>query len=181
MFEFGLIVEQSQQTAPGILHGGLQVAEIFNGYSCSAEIGDWKDKIPVAVENGLRLAHYLNFRKNQDDYRLDAEQRGSFVHRRKAHRFVIDVLVCDGINTSVFDWKTHNITRTDRQQVGLYQNYLLKSRNIPPTRLYGFVVDLLHEQIVEHHYRAIEHLHGGGPNVGTTILRDRQVRDSGVG
>ena len=154
---FGLVVEQSRRMAAGELHGDQQLAEIFNGIECSSEIADWEVKIPLAVENGLRLMHYFNLRSNREGYTLEAETRGSFIHRGKERRFVIDVLIQDGINTKVIDWKTHSITDSDREQVALYQHYLLGSRHIPPTRLYGFAVDLLHEQVDEHHYRKIEH------------------------
>lgn len=155
--QFGLIVEQSRRLAAGVLHGDKQLAEIFNGLECSSEIADWEIKIPLAVGNGIRLMHYFNLRSNREGYKLEAETRGSFMHRGKERRFVIDVLIQDGNNTSVIDFKTHSITDSDRQQIALYQHYLLGSRHIPPTRLYGFAVDLLHEQVEEHHYRKIEH------------------------
>ena len=166
--EFDLIVAESTRTPPGILHGDTQVSEMFHGFPCLAEIGDWKDKIPVAVENGIRLAHYFGFRRNHHQYCLESEHRGSFFHRRKDHRFVIDVLLREGINTSVYDWKVHEIRDADCRQVALYQNYIATTRQISPTRVYGFAVDLLRERVVPHHYRAIEHTFAEVPNPSPT-------------
>jgi hypothetical protein len=153
------VVKQSIALRPGILLGGLQLAESYNDVDCRAEIDDWQEIIPVAVENGIRLMHYFNFWGNKkDDYDLQAEQRVQFRHRGRDHRFVIDALIGErSTGTSVIDWKTHSITDKDLAQVTLYQKYLLEFRHIPPTRIFGFAVDLLHERVTEHHYRQIEH------------------------
>ena len=155
--EFDRIVEQSRRMNPGELTGEQHLAEIFNGLECSAEIADWTDLIPAAVTNGIRLMHYFKLRANNEGYRLEAEQRNSFRHRGNERRFVIDVLIQEPLATSVVDWKVHSISDLDLKQVALYQEFLIASRHVPPTRLYGFAVDLLREQVVEHHYRKINH------------------------
>ena len=160
--EFNLVVTKSVALRPGILLGGLQLAESYNDVDCRAEIGGWKEIIPVAIENGIRLMHYFQFRGKKDGYDLQAEQRVQFHHRGRDHRFVIDALITErSTGTSVIDWKTHSITDKDLNQVSLYQKYLVECRHLPPTRIFGFAVDLLHEQVVEHHYRRIEDMFGG--------------------
>ncbi len=96
-----------------------------------------------------------NFQSDKNGYELKAEQRIAYKHNGRSRRFVMDVLVRDNSGVSVIDWKTHSITNKDLQQVEIYQEYLLDSLGWPkPTRIFGFAVDLLHEEVIERHFRA---------------------------
>jgi hypothetical protein len=183
--EFDAVVERSRRIDPGQLLGGTQIAEMFNGVECTGEIADWRDVIPTAVANGLRLMQYFGLKTNKDGYTVEAEKRCNFLHRGRQHRFVIDVLVQDRVTGwSVLDWKLrlHQTSDTDRQQVELYQRYLVESGQVPPTRIFGFVVDLVREKVEEHHYRAIAHtftpprspyLASASPQLVSGLPRDR--------
>jgi hypothetical protein len=157
--EFDAIVARSMALRPGVLHGGLQLAETFNGINCTEQIRDWREIIATSVENGVRMCHYFSFRANRPGYHLEAEHRARFQKRGREHSFVLDVIIDDAtVGTSIIDWKTHDISVRDFGQIDTYQDYLLHYRQISPTRLYGFLVDLLHGSVKERHYRPIERL-----------------------
>ena len=162
---FNFAVRQSVGLRPGMLTGHLQVAETFNGQDCAESIAHWRDIIPVAMENGIRMMQYFSFRTDRDGYRLEAEKRATYRHRGREHHFVMDVIISDA-NTTVIDWKTHEISEKDKGQVKTYQRSLLHSRNLSPTRLYGFAVDLLRGREEACHYRPIDDAFGprGGHN-----------------
>jgi len=164
---FNFAVRQSAAVRPGILTGELQLAETFNGQNCAESIAHWRDIIPVAMENGIRMMHYFSFRTDRDGYRLEAEKRATYRHRGREHHFVMDVIISDA-NTTVIDWKTHEISEKDKGQVKTYQRFLLRTRNLSPTRLYGFAVDLLRGREEACHYRPIDDAFGprGGHTPG---------------
>jgi hypothetical protein len=87
--EFDSIVAQSVALRPGVLHGGLQLAETFNGTDCSEQIRDWREIIAISVENGVRMCHYFSFRANRAGYHLEAEHRARFHKRGREHSFVL--------------------------------------------------------------------------------------------
>ena len=152
---FNFAVRQSLVLRPGILSGTLQLAETFNGHDCAESIAHWRDIIPIAMENGIRMMQYFSFRTDRDGYRLEAEKRAVYRHRGREHHFVMDVIISDA-NTTVIDWKTHEISGKDKGQVKNYQRFLLHSRRLSPTRLYGFAVDLLRGKEEACHYRPID-------------------------
>jgi hypothetical protein len=152
---FNFAVRQSVALRPGILTGELQLAETFNGQECTESIAHWRDIIPIAMGNGIRMMQYFSFRTDRDGYRLEAEKRAIYRHRGREHHFVMDVIISDS-NTTVIDWKTHEISGKDKGQVKNYQRFLLHSRRLSPTRLYGFAVDLLRGKEEACHYRPID-------------------------
>jgi hypothetical protein len=100
---------------------------------------------------------YFDIRSNRDGYNVEAEQRVTFHRDGRTHHLVMDVVIYErGVGTSVIDWKTHNIFETDLRQVEYYQRHLVQVRNIPPTRIFGFAADLLHESVEERHYRKLD-------------------------
>ena len=154
---FDEVVQQSRLLRPGVLSGGMQLAEAYNGVEYAGQVRDWRELIAIAMTNGFRFMSYFDLHSNKSGYQLEAEQKVVYSHRGRTRHLVIDVLIRDATGTSVIDWKTHSITETDLHQISLYQNYLLDAGLAHPTRIFGFAVDLLNERVVEHHYRKIEH------------------------
>ncbi len=153
---FESVVQRSICLRPGVLSGQMQLAESHNGVSLDEQIQHWRELIPIAMTNGVRLMDHFDLRTDHDGYRLEAEQEFIYLHRGRKRHLVIDVLINDRVRgTSVLDWKTHAITDTDLDQVSLYQQWLLDSGRAHPTRIFGFAIDLLHERIVEHHYHRV--------------------------
>lgn len=151
--EFDRIVERSQKSSAWTIGHPVQVAEFHNGQDPSSEIEHWRTLIPRCVENGMRAMYTLGLRSNAGDYSLQAEQEIRFHKDGREHRCVIDVLVCDGKNRVIIDWKCHEPTNSDLQQVRFYQNYVSKAEQIPVSRMYGFVVDLVREDIMPVSYQ----------------------------
>jgi hypothetical protein len=73
---------------------------------------------------------YFDIRSNRDGYNVEAEQRVTFHRDGRTHHLVMDVVI--------------------------YQRHLVQVRNIPPTRIFGFAADLLHESVEERHYRKLD-------------------------
>ena len=178
---FNFVVRQSVAVRPGTLTGALQLAETFNGQDCTESIAHWRDIIPIAMENGIRMMQYFSFRTNRDGYQLEAEKRATYRHRGREHHFVMDVIISD-YNTTVIDWKTHEISEKDKGQVKTYQRFLLHSRRLSPTRLYGFAVDLLRGREEACHYRPIDDAYEprGGHNPGRIFRPDVRILATGT-
>lgn len=153
--EFDRIVELSQKTPAWTIGHPVQVAEIHNGLDPVSEIEHWRTLIPRCVENGIRAMCTLGLRSNAGDYALQAEQEVRFLKDGREHRCVIDVLVSEGKNRVILDWKCHEITNSDVQQVRFYQNYVSQAEQIPISRMHGFAVDLLREDIMPVSYQPL--------------------------
>jgi PD-(D/E)XK nuclease superfamily len=157
---FNSVVEESINLRPGVLTSGMQLAESFNDTPCAEDIRDWRELIPLAIQNGVRLMSYFNLRSNKTGYQLEAEQRAEHRYKGRTRRFVIDVLIRDDqTGVTVIDWKTHSISVTDLRQVEMYQHWLLDAGRARPTRIFGFAVDLVNEQVVEAPYRVIDQVY----------------------
>lgn len=151
--EFNRILAASASLPPWTLLHECQVAEFHNGRHPKEEIAHWREIIPVCVENGLRVMHTLGFRSDAGERSMRAEEEIHFQKTGREHRCVIDVLVRDGKDRTVVDWKCHSISNTDVRQVHFYQDYLAKAEHVPHSRLHGFAIDLLREEIMPAHFR----------------------------
>ena len=157
---FNSVVEESIILRPGVLSNGLQLAESFNDTPCAEDIRDWRELIPLAIQNGVRLMSYFNLRSCKTGYQLAAEQRAEHRYKGRTRRFVIDVLIRDDeTGVTVIDWKTHSISANDLKQIEMYQHWLLDAGRARPTRIFGFAVDLVNEQVVEAPYRVIDQVY----------------------
>lgn len=150
---FNHVVGKSAALPAWTLAKECQVAEFHNGQNPIEEIEYWREIIPVCIENGLRVMHTLGLRSDAGERSMLAEEEIRFQRSGRAHRCVIDVLVRDKRDRTVIDWKCHSITNADVQQVRFYQDYIAKAEQIPYSRLYGFAVDLLREEIMPAHFR----------------------------
>lgn len=156
LMAFDNVVQRSICLRPGVLSGQMQLAESHNGLSCEEQTRDWREIIPIAVTNGIRMMDHFDLRTDHDGYRLEAEQEFIYLHRGRKRHLVIDVLINDRVRgTSILDFKTHKIADRDLDQLSLYQQALLELGRAHPTRIFGFAIDLLHERIVEHHYHKV--------------------------
>ncbi len=155
--EFDRIVADSGSLPPWKLLHECQVAELHNGQLAQEEIAHWREIIPLCVENGLRVMQTLGFRSDAGERKMLAEQGFRFKTSERVHRGIIDVLLRDGKNWTVYDWKCHSISNTDVRQVHFYQDYLAKAEGVPHSRLHGFAVDLLREEIMPVHFRPHDH------------------------
>src|SRR5690606_2889855 len=106
----------------------------------------WKDYIPECIRNGLRLMITLGFRSNSENYTLEAERRYSFSGNGKTYRGVMDVYIQDDRDRIIIDWKTHEITNTDLQQLRHYIRHVERTEGIPASRITGIAVDLAREK-----------------------------------
>jgi len=150
---FDEIVAACRNLPVGARIGGLQIAELFNGMDPVEEISYWRELIPIAVGNGVRAMYTLDFRSDSGNRTTQAEKEIQYSKHGRDHRGVIDVLMRDGKNHIVIDWKCHCITPTDLRQVEFYQDFLMKADQIPESRLFGFAVDLRREEIVRADFR----------------------------
>ncbi len=161
---FDRIVSESAALPPWTIVKNLQVAELHNGAASPDEIAHWREIIPLCVANGLRVMHSFSLRSDAGERRMEAERKIRFQKASREHRCVIDVLIRDGKNLTIIDWKCHQITNTDIAQVRFYQDFLSTSENIPASRLHGFAVDLRREEIIEVPYRPHQLLGDSKPN-----------------
>ncbi len=150
---FDEIVAACRHLPAGIRTGGLQIAELFNGMDPVEEIDYWRELIPIAIGNGIRSMYTLDFRSDASNRTTQAEKEIRYSRHAREHRGVIDVLIRDGKNHVVIDWKCHCISPTDLRQVEFYQDFLMKADQIPESRLFGFAVDLRREEIVRADFR----------------------------
>lgn len=153
--EFRLIAAKSLALEPGQWESGLQLAETFNGLKAQQIEDDlryWIDCIPTLIENGYRVALTMGIRQSSSTYSVQAEKRVAWKSSMGTHRFVLDVVTSSRYQTVCIDWKSHMIDNTDVSQVRLYLRYLDKHEGVPASRLFGFAVDLLREEIVEVKY-----------------------------
>jgi hypothetical protein len=140
------IVAHSLATLPRELSGGRQLAETFNGVTPDDDIRHWKDYIPECINNGLRLMITLGFRSNSGNYMLEVERRYSFNRSGRTYRGVMDVYIQDDRDRIIIDWKTHEITSTDLQQLDHYIRHIERKEGIPASRITGIAVDLAREK-----------------------------------
>lgn len=154
--EFNRIVEVSVSLPPWKLLHACQLAELHNGQAADDEIAHWREIIPLCVENGLRAMQTMGLRSDAGERKMLAEQEFRFLKSEREHRGIIDVLLCDGKNRTVIDWKCHSISNTDIRQVHFYQDQLARAEGVPHSRLHGFAVDLLREEIMPAHFRPHE-------------------------
>ena len=134
------------------------MAETFNGLR-ACEIEDdlryWIDCIPTLIENGYRVALTMGIRQSSSTYSVQAEKRVTWKCSKTTHHFVMDVVTSSRYQTICIDWKSHQIDNTDISQVRLGLRYLDKHEGVPASRLFGFAVDLLREEVVEVKYDPI--------------------------
>ncbi|MFZ4774040.1 MAG: PD-(D/E)XK nuclease family protein [Terrimicrobiaceae bacterium] len=175
---FEQVVQISLGVTPWERIYGLQVAEIHNGIDAREEIDHWREIIPRCIENGLRVMSSLGLRSNSSDYRLLAETEVRFEKTGRERRCVIDLLIEDGKNRMVVDWKCHGITNSDLSQVRLYQEYIAKSQAVPFSRLHGLAVDLIREETIEAHYRPLDRLLSHRPSPGKPTASREDARES---
>jgi len=150
--EFRLIVAKSLATEPGVLMEGLQLAETFNGISpkeLSDDVDHWTTLIPVAIENAFRVAHQLQIKNESSGYSIETEKEVFWMKGDRTYRYIFDVLIRSQYQTICIDWKSHRIDNDDIYQVRKYLNHLHHRMGVPASQLYGFAVDLSHEQILE--------------------------------
>lgn len=153
--EFDRIATASAALPPWKLLHECQIAELHNGQTADDEISHWREIIPLCVKNGRRVMYMMDFRTDAGERRMLAEQEFRFLKSEREHRGIIDVLLHDGKNRTVIDWKCHSISNTDVRQVHFYQDHLSRAEGVPYSRLYGFVVDLLREEIMPAHFRPL--------------------------
>jgi len=175
---FEEIVEASCAAGSGKLTGDLQLVEPYNGAIVEEDISHWKEVIPVCVENGIRTLIHFGVRSNTENYRVEAERRIRFQHQGREHTCVIDLLISEPKRTVVLDYKCHAIQNRDLQQVLLYQSYLAKACGVPASRLYGFCVDLLREEILEKHYRPYDQISKAGYSAPSDPIARKGINQS---
>jgi len=146
--QFLEIVARSLATPPGELTGERQLAETFNGVIPEDDIRHWRDYIPECIRNGIRLMITLRFRSDSEKYTLEAERRYSLSRNGKSYRGVMDVYIQDDRDRIIIDWKTHEITSTDLQQLSHYIRHVERTEGIPASRITGIAVDLAREKTV---------------------------------
>lgn len=150
---FDSVIQDSRTVGAGTFLGTLQIAEGFNGCLDDDEIEYWRQAIPACIENGRRVMATLCIspRKGRE---IQAEQEFRVDRGSHERRLVVDVIVADR-NLMVIDWKCHSVSNEDLAQVRDYQKYLCEIRGIPHSRAFGFVVDLLREEVMESHFRPV--------------------------
>lgn len=151
--QFLEIVARSLATPPGELMEGRQLAETFNGIVPEDDIRHWRDYIPECVQNGIRVMISMGVRTNAGEYSVEAERRFAHTHRGKLHRGVMDVYIKDGRDRMIIDWKTHEITSTDLQQLDHYIRYVERVEGVPVSRIVGIAVNLAKEQTFDRRLR----------------------------
>lgn len=151
---FESVIHASRTAGAGRLLDRLQLAEGFNGGLDDDEISYWRQAIPICIENGRRVMATLGI-SPRSSRQIEVEQEFRVDRGSHERRLVVDVIVADR-NLVVIDWKCHGIENEDLAQVRDYQRYLCEIRGIPQSRSFGFVVDLIREEILESHFRPVE-------------------------
>lgn len=151
---FDSVIRDSRAAGAGSFLGKLQLAESFNGCLDNDEIEYWRQAIPLCVENGRRVMATLGIAP-REGREIEAEQEFRIDRGSHERRLVVDVMIADR-NLLVIDWKCHSIGNEDLTQVREYQKYLCEIRRTPHSRAFGFVVDLIREEVIEAHFRPVE-------------------------
>ncbi len=153
--DFLLIVAKSMSVRRGELIGEKQIAETYNGAGpaeIKEEIMHWRDLIPIALENAFRAAHTLEIGHESSIYQIETEKEVVWRSGGQTYNGVIDVLIRTPHRAIVVDWKCHQIDNTDLFQVRGYMDSLRTAHGIPVSALFGFAVDLLHEEVIRVKY-----------------------------
>lgn len=79
----------------------------------------------------------LGIRTNAGEYSIEAERQFSHTQGGKLRRAVMDVYIMDGRNRIIIDWKPHEITSEDFQQLDHYIWYVERVEGVSVSRIVG--------------------------------------------
>lgn len=136
----------------------LRIAEFENGIEAEEEIAHWQQLIATCIENGIRVLMQLRLRGDSEENSAQAEIKVKYTKSGLERRGVIDLLLRQGKNYIVVDWKCHRIENADITQVREYQKLLSHKEGIPPSRLTGLVVDLIREETIKVDFNPLNQL-----------------------
>lgn len=136
----------------------LRIAEFENGIEAEEEIHHWQQLISTCVENGIRVLLQLGLRADSEENSAQPEIKVRYTKAGLERRGVIDLLLRQGKNYIVVDWKCHRIENADITQVREYQKLLSNQEGIPPSRLTGLVVDLIREETLKVDFNPLNQL-----------------------